>query len=138
MKKFINYALFMSLLIFAIGSFIACSDDDDDDGDKGDVAQMVLGKWVVTMSDPTWKVNLTLGEDGTFSEADYYDIDGDKTFTEYDGTYRGTYIVSEKGITFNPIDDSALLGETYYWEEVSSSSFVASDGDGFYIYGTRN
>lgn len=129
----------MSLLVCIIGGLSACSKDDDNNNEgTNDVAQIVLGRWTVTMSDPSWKVTLTLKEDGTYTEVVYYDIDGDKSFSEYDGTYNGTYTVSQNGITFNSSDDESALVGSYKWVSVSSSSFEASDGDGFYIYGRKN
>jgi len=118
---------------------------EDEDGDYGtyirgtsdnsssEYKDLIVGTWDVTMDDPSWKCKVTFKSDGTFTSKEYYDNKGDKTFSEYDGTYSGTWKISEKKITIIPYGDS-VMDFTGTIKSLTSSSGTFSDSDGWCMY----
>lgn len=107
--------------------------------DEEDDEISLVGSWTIVMDDPSWKTVIELKSNGQCVAKDYYDIEGDETFTEYSGTFRGTYEVTSKGIEFifDEDDCSIIMGE-YTFDTLTDDYFDAYDSDDWYIYATKN
>jgi len=103
-------------------------------GTSSSYADLIVGTWTLTMDDPTWKCIVTFKSDGTFTSKEYYDIEGDKTFSEYEGTYSGTWKISGKKITITPYSGNSVIEFTGTIKSLTSSSGTFSDSDGWCIY----
>lgn len=64
------------------------------------------------MDDPSWMCKVTFKSGGTFTSKEYYDIKGDGTFSEYEGSYSGTWEISGKKITITPYSENSVMDFT--------------------------
>lgn len=112
------------------------SDDNDNGNDENgnQVDKDILGYWTVLMDDPSWKVIIQLKANGVCEGTDWYDIEGDNTFSEKDSTWKGTYSLNANKIT---ISSESVIAGSYTFTSVSSNYFEAADKDGWKIYATK-
>ena len=99
-----------------------------------------VGTWTVTMDDPSWKTVIELKSNGQCIAKDYYDINGDGTYSEYSGKYIGSYHISAMDsieFIFDEDDCSIIMGE-YTFDTLTDDYFDAYDSDDWYIYATKN
>lgn len=99
-----------------------------------DLQKNILGSWSVLTDDPTWKVIIQFKANGVCEGTDWYDIEGDETFLEKEGTWEGTYTLNTDKLT---ITANSVLEGVYTLTSVSSNYFEATAEDGFKIYATR-
>lgn len=104
------------------------------DKNDTDLSKIILGSWTVLMDDPSWKVAIQLKANGICQGTDWYDIEGDNTFSEKEGTWEGTYSLSTDEITFSA---NSVIAGSYTFTSVSSTYFEAADEDGWKIYATK-
>lgn len=104
------------------------------DKNDTDLSKIILGSWTVLMDDPSWKVTIQLKANGICQGIDWYDIEGDNTFSEKEGTWEGTYSLSTDEITFSA---NSVIAGSYTFNSVSSTYFEAADEDGWKIYATK-
>lgn len=104
------------------------------DKNDTDLSKIILGSWTVLMDDPSWKVDIQLKANGICQGTDWYDIEGDNTFSEKEGTWEGTYSLSTDEITFSA---NSVIAGSYTFTSVSSTYFEAADEDGWKIYATK-
>lgn len=104
------------------------------DKNDTDLSKIILGSWTVLMDDPSWKVTIQLKANGICQGTDWYDIEGDNTFSEKEGTWEGTYSLSTDEITFSA---NSVIAGSYTFTSVSSTYFEAADKDGWKIYATK-
>lgn len=102
---------------------------------KDDISESIIGKWEIYMDDPSWKVTLEIKENGEYVATDWYDIEGDNTFSEKDGTWSGTYSLTTNGITFS--ETGSVITGSYTFSSISSIYFTAKNEDGWKIYATK-
>lgn len=86
------------------------------------------------MDDPTWNVIIQLKANGVCEGTDWYDIEGDNTFSEKESTWEGTYSLNADKIT---ISAESVVAGSYTFTSASSNYFEAVDEDGFKIYATK-
>ena len=142
MKKLFLNGMFLLMAVMASVGFVSCDEEEDDTSKEVDVQEIkskLRGTWEVLMDDPSWKTVLTLNANGSCTALDFYDIDLDLTFSEYDGAYRGTYSVvgNRMSILFDDPDYGSVVGGLYEFTKVSSSYFEARDSYGGFIYATK-
>ncbi|WP_455586139.1 hypothetical protein [Bacteroides sp.] len=101
---------------------------EEDDKDYG---KLISGTWTVLMDDPSWKSIVTFKTDGTYTSKDYYDIKGNQTFSELDGSYNGNYIINDQHISIR--GETVIAGE-YTIESISANSGKFADEDGWKLY----
>lgn len=99
-----------------------------------DLSKIILGSWTVLMDDQSWKVTIQLKANRICQGTDWYDIEGDNTFSEKEGTWEGTYSLSTDEITFSA---NSVIAGSYTFTSVSSTYFEAADEDGWKIYATK-
>lgn len=99
-----------------------------------DLSKNILGYWTVLMDDPSWKVIIQLKANGVCEGTDWYDIEGDNTFSEKESTWEGTYSLNADNIT---ISAESVMAGSYTFTSVSSNYFEAADEDGWKIYATK-
>lgn len=99
-----------------------------------DLHKILLGSWAVLTDDPSRKVTVQLKVNGVCEGTDWYDIDGDNTFSQKESTWKGTYSIAADEIT---ISAESVLAGSYTFTSVSSNYFEAADEDGFKIYATK-
>lgn len=104
------------------------------DKNDTDLSKIILGSWTVLMDDPSWKVAIQLKANGICQGTDWYDIEGNNTFSEKEGTWEGTYSLSTDEITFSA---NSVIAGSYTFTSVSSTYFEAADEDGWKIYATK-
>ncbi len=104
------------------------------DKTDSDLSKIILGSWSILTDDPSWKIVVEIKANGKCSGTDWYDIEGDNTFSEKESTWEGTYSLSADKITFSA--NSVLTG-SYTFTSVSSDYFEAADADGWKIYATK-
>lgn len=99
--------------------------------DGKDYGKLISGTWTILMDDPSWKSIVTFKANGTYTSKDYYDIEGNQTFSEFDGSYNGTYTISNQRISIN--GEAAIAGE-YTIVSMSANSGRFVDKDGWKLY----
>lgn len=104
------------------------------DKKDSDLSKIILGSWTVVMDDPSWKVIMQFKANGVCDGTDWYDIEGDNTFSEKESTWKGTYSISANKITFST---NSVIAGSYTFTSVSSNYFEAADEDGWKIYATK-
>jgi len=110
------------------------ADENNNENSSSEYKDLIVGTWNVTMDDPYWKCKVTFKSGGTFTSKEYYDIEGDKTFSEYEGTYSGTWKISGKKITITPYSGNSVIEFTGTIKSLTSSSGTFSDSDGWCMY----
>jgi len=146
MKKKISTLLMLLTLCVSTSFITACGDDDEDNkslittnGDNGsnsssEYSRLIVGTWTVTMDDPGWKCYVTFNANGTFTSKEYYDEYANNTFSEYEGTYTGSYIISKNSITISPSKDESVINFKGSIRSLTANSGVFADSDGWCIY----
>lgn len=143
MKKLFLNGMFLLMAVMASVGFVSCDEEEDDTSKEVDVQEIkskLRGTWEVLMDDPSWKTVLTLNANNSCTAVDYYDIDGDLTFSEYGGTYHGYYTVTSDKISFyfDDGDDTSVVEGSYEFTDFSSSYFEAMDRYGDFIYASKS
>ena len=143
MKKLFLNGMFLLMAVMASVGFVSCDEEEDDTSKEVDVQEIkskLRGTWEVLMDDPSWKTVLTLNANNSCTAVDYYDINGDFTFSEYGGTYHGYYTVTSDKISFyfDDGDDTSVVEGSYEFTDFSSSYFEAMDRYGDFIYASKS
>lgn len=137
--KFISNDIYLSNKqdSYEVEIFVRSDEPNNNDDDDDEIS--LVGSWTIVMDDPSWKTVIELKSNGQCVAKDYYDIEGDETFSEYSGTFSGTYEVTSKGIEFifDEDDCSIIMGE-YTFDTLTDDYFDAYDSDDWYIYATKN
>lgn len=99
-----------------------------------DYKDLIVGKWTVTMDDPTWKCIVTFSSNGTFTSKEYYDEYSDGKFSSFEGSYSGKWTISGSKITITPSDENSVMDFVGTIKSLNSTSGKFTDSDGWSIY----
>ncbi len=108
--------------------------DKEDEEPNPSYSDKIVGKWIVTMDDPSWRCEVEFKSNGTYISKDYYDIEGDESFSELDGTYTGTYSINGTSITIDGGDYGSVIDGEYTIVSLGSNSGRFQDDDGWCLY----
>ena len=137
-KNFIWHLLTIMMVAMTCMTLASCTDSNDAETEEGkqeeNLSNAILGSWVVVMDDPSWKAVVNFKTNGVCEGTDWYDIMGDKMFSEEDSRWKGTYSLNGNKIT---ISANSVIEGSYTFSSVSSDYFEAADEDGWKIYATR-
>ena len=163
MKTKFNFMFLVCITFVMLCSFsvISCSDDEEEDDpvvnvddenqpsaddeeepsvddSSDDYDALLVGTWRILQSDPSWMSNVTFYVNGTFKSVDYYDIEGDLSFSENSGTYYGTWTIDGHRIIISPqdVNDPSVICGRYYIIKLTNTSMELDD-DGYGLYGSK-